>query len=168
MHSKEAFGKSKHTASGFMSACREVINQRNQAAHVKNRERNILRHAKLRQLRRSSPERITWALKRMLDAARTTSRQRGLEFRLSLADLEPVSECPAFGWQLVYQAVGTPLDNSASLDRIDSRLGYVPGNVWIISRKANRVKMDSTPYEMRMVADAVEYKFNSVKEKLVA
>jgi hypothetical protein len=42
--------------------------------------------------------------------------------------------------------------DSATVDRIDSRLGYVPGNVIVVSCKANRIKNDATVEEMYRVA----------------
>ena len=47
--------------------------------------------------------------------------------------------------------------NSPSIDKIRPELGYVIGNVAIMSAKANSMKMDaSTPEELRMVADWLE------------
>lgn len=40
--------------------------------------------------------------------------------------------------------------SSPSLDRIDNRMGYVPGNVWVISWKANRMKSDASMEELRV------------------
>jgi hypothetical protein len=158
MHPKTFFSKSKHTASGFRFACKEIISQKNRGFHEKNKERHRLRHKALRQLRMASPERLTWVLKSMLDHARTHAVQsKGrIEFSLTLSDLDLPTHCPVFGWELVYQASGRRQPNSASLDRIDSRLGYVPGNVWVISWRANQIKMDSIVEELRAVANAME------------
>mgnify|MGYP007075817688 CR=1 FL=1 len=56
-----------------------------------------------------------------------------------------------------------------SLDRIDSSKGYIKGNVWVISLRANRIKNDSTPQELRLIADKVEERLsqlnNSHKEE---
>ena len=41
---------------------------------------------------------------------------------------------------------------SASLDRIDSSLGYIKGNVIIVSYKANRIKQDASIHEIEKVA----------------
>jgi hypothetical protein len=46
--------------------------------------------------------------------------------------------------------------SSPSLDRIRPELGYVPGNVAVISYKANAIKQGATPEELRAVADWLE------------
>jgi hypothetical protein len=70
--------------------------------------------------------------------------------------------------QLEYHR-GVKQDNSYSLDRIDSSKGYVKGNIWVISLRANRIKNDSTPQELRLIADKVEERLlqsnNSYKEE---
>jgi hypothetical protein len=43
-------------------------------------------------------------------------------------------------------------DCSFSLDRIDSSKGYIKGNVWIISHKANTMKSASTLEEFLLMA----------------
>lgn len=103
-----------------------------------------------------SPDREAIVLKRLLSSARRNAGGRGHEFKLKIGDLEIVTHCPIFGMKLVYGSSGGAKDNSASLDRIDSKLGYIPGNVWVISWKANRIKSSSTPEELRKVADAVD------------
>jgi len=45
--------------------------------------------------------------------------------------------------------------NSPSLDRIDPTKGYVKGNVWIISHKANTFKSYATHEELKILTDAV-------------
>ena len=42
-----------------------------------------------------------------------------------------------------------------SLDRINPKLGYVKGNVQVISWRANNIKRDATAEELRLVADFV-------------
>jgi hypothetical protein len=41
----------------------------------------------------------------------------------------------------------------ASLDRIDHQKGYVPGNVRVISLRANLLRKDMTCHELRALAD---------------
>jgi hypothetical protein len=45
--------------------------------------------------------------------------------------------------------------NSPSLDRIDPTKGYVKGNVWIISSKANTFKSYATHEELKILTEAV-------------
>lgn len=60
--------------------------------------------------------------------------------------------CPILKIQLCYTNT-KPLDNSPSLDRIDSTKGYIPNNVHIISWRANRIKSNATPEELKMLAE---------------
>ena len=46
------------------------------------------------------------------------------------------SHCPVFGMPLEI-GQGVPTDNSPSLDKIIPALGYIPGNVLVVSNKAN-------------------------------
>ena len=103
-----------------------------------------------------SPDREMIILRRLLSSASRNAGKRGHKFKLKIEDLEIVTHCPIFGMKLTYGSSGGARDNSASLDRIDSKLGYIPGNVWIISWKANRIKSSSTPEELRKIADAVD------------
>lgn len=54
--------------------------------------------------------------------------------------------CPILGIPLVFSS--SQLPQSPSLDRIDNRLGYVPGNVQVVSWRANELKKDATPREL--------------------
>lgn len=74
-------------------------------------------------------------------------------FDIEFADIEFPKRCPIFDIELDYFVSGK--DNSAEFDRIDSTKGYVKGNVWIICRRANRVKNDGTAEEHRLISNAM-------------
>lgn len=61
--------------------------------------------------------------------------------------------CPVLGTEMVYGGTGSIKDNSASIDRFDTTKGYIKGNVWIISDKANRMKSDATIDDIKKVYD---------------
>jgi hypothetical protein len=42
------------------------------------------------------------------------------------------------------------------LDRVIPELGYVPGNVAVISLRANTMKQDATAAELRVLADWID------------
>lgn len=61
------------------------------------------------------------------------------------------SHCPILGIPLFKGKSGGEA-NSPSLDRIEPELGYVPGNIVVISNRANRLKSDATIDELRAIA----------------
>lgn len=52
---------------------------------------------------------------------------------------------------------------SPSLDRRDPALGYVPGNVWVISNRANTMKNDARPDELIKFAKSILKEFDETK-----
>ena len=82
---------------------------------------------------------------RLWHGAKSRSSLRGIDFDIDLEDVVIPELCPILGLKL------ERLDNdaAASLDRIDPSLGYVRGNVWVISNKANRMKSNASLEELR-------------------
>lgn len=88
-------------------------------------------------------------------SAKARAKQRGEEFSINIEDIIVPERCPILNIPLKYNR-GIKRDDSYSLDRIDSNKGYIKGNIWVISLRANRIKNDSTPQELRLIADKVE------------
>lgn len=82
--------------------------------------------------------------------AKKRAKLKGLEFSIDPTDISIPEVCPLLGTPLI-RNVGVLGPSSPSLDRIDSKLGYVKGNVWVISYRANAIKSDSTIEEMRTI-----------------
>lgn len=92
--------------------------------------------------------------KRMIYAARTRAKVKGLEFNISEEDIVVPEFCPYLGFKLERSPkVKSP--NSPSLDRIDNSKGYVKGNVQVISNKANVMKQDVSVETLVKFAKAV-------------
>ena len=66
-------------------------------------------------------------------------------------DIKIPLNCPILQIPLINSLGGKSIDNSPSLDRIDSSKGYIKGNVRIISMRANRLKQDSTIDELKKI-----------------
>lgn len=82
--------------------------------------------------------------------SRKGAKQRGLEHTISVDDLRPLpTHCPVLGIELSYD--GGDGSNNASIDRVDSRKGYIPGNVRIISWRANMLRSNGTLNEHRLI-----------------
>lgn len=89
--------------------------------------------------------------------AKTRARKKGVEFSIAETDILIPETCPLLGVPLV-SGRGKKGHNqfSPSLDRIDSTKGYVPGNVWVISRRANTAKNDLTLLELKTLVRNLE------------
>lgn len=85
------------------------------------------------------------------------AKENGVSFSLELADIPDIPHhCPILGIEIKANEKSGPLDSSPSLDRLVPSLGYVPGNVRIISNRANRIRSDATANELRLIAEDAE------------
>lgn len=82
---------------------------------------------------------------------RENTKRTRHEWAITMADLEWPLVCPILGCELDWFA-DTRQENSPSIDRRDSSKGYIPGNVRIISWRANRIKNDGTAEEHEAIA----------------
>lgn len=90
--------------------------------------------------------------KRLLAQAKHRAKKRGLPFNIDLMDVEIPSHCPVLGIPILVSSQRGNCANSPSIDRIIPSLGYVKGNVLVISIQANRIKTNATPEEILLVA----------------
>jgi len=111
------------------------------AYQQRNRKRLV---AKARQWKRDNPQRALFLWKR------SDARRRGTDFTIEMIDLDWPKDCPVHGVRLLYgpdHGVNNP--DQATIDRIDNSLGYISGNVAIMSRRANILKRDATLAELQ-------------------
>lgn len=83
----------------------------------------------------------------LLAAAQARARMKHLPFSITVADVVIPATCPV---------LGIPLDkrdrnHAASIDEVVQGLGYVPGNITVISGRANRIKSDATVEDITKV-----------------
>jgi hypothetical protein len=76
----------------------------------------------------------------------------GIEFTINFGDIDFPTHCPILGIELDYFSENGWSENSPSFDRLNSFLGYVKGNVAIISMRANRLKNNGTAEEHEKIA----------------
>jgi len=96
------------------------------------------------------------AISEILSQAKKRAKQDGLPFLLMPADIQIPDLCPVFGTPLIQGTGKGPSPMSPSLDKIIPALGYVPGNVRIMSHKANVMKNDATPEQLLAFANWVQ------------
>lgn len=75
----------------------------------------------------------------LLKSAKTRAKKQNLAFDLELEDLIIPTYCPILEIEL-FKGIGKICNNSPSVDRIIPELGYIKGNVKVISHLANIMK----------------------------
>ena len=93
----------------------------------------------------------------LFNIAKQRSKKKNIEFSITVEDLKMPEVCPLLGIKL--DSYSDDIDVHPSIDRIDSSKGYIKGNVWIISHKANRVKSDATSDELIKIGMALKELF---------
>lgn len=103
----------------------------------------------------------------ILRDARSRAKKRGTPFTIQHSDIIIPQKCPIFGLKLVVgQGRGRGREaikdskkyNTASLDEIVSGDGYVSGNVWVISWRANDLKKNASAEELTRIAQMIDAK----------
>lgn len=89
-------------------------------------------------------------VKKILSRCKSRSKLHNLEFNLTEDDIVIPSVCP-----VLLVPFNDSLEYTPSVDRIDPTKGYIKGNVQIMSNKANRMKSNATPTELRLFAQWV-------------
>lgn len=96
----------------------------------------------------SDPVKYLWS------RAKRRAAQKGVPFAIEPSDIVIPERCPILGIPLRIGVHGFRVhefggdEDSMSLDRIVPELGYVPGNVAVISWRANRLKNNATLDEL--------------------
>jgi hypothetical protein len=147
------FSKDKHQKSGYKCACKSCSAL--VFATFMASEGYVRRQKKAAATRKHEKENdpvSRWAAI-AIGNARRRAKEIGLPCTITKAWLvnAAVTHCPLLEVPLDYAAT-VSCATSASVDRIDSTQGYVPGNCKVISFKANRIKSNATYEEVLRVA----------------
>lgn len=156
----EMFHKDRNNRDGMRSQCK-ACTRLSQAAYFAKRGGRAIRQAYVK----ANPVlRITAMLVRK---ARSRAKEKNLPFDIDLDYIRAMagenaqfaSHCPILGipleWSCRRSNKSIPLPGSPSLDRIVPERGYVKGNIWIISHRANAIKNNATHEELKLVTKAV-------------
>ncbi len=92
-------------------------------------------------------EKILW------HAAKRRAVRLGLPFDIEPSDIVIPERCPVFGVEFTRAVGAGSKPTSPTLDRIHPEMGYVRGNIAVISKWANDVKSYGTAAEHRRVAE---------------
>ncbi len=99
----------------------------------------------------------------LLERIRSKCKKENIPFNLTIDDLVIPTHCPILGMPLQFgvkavsdfrnkKKAAVPLD-SPSVDRIVPELGYIKGNVVVVSYRANMIKTNASVDELIKVAE---------------
>jgi hypothetical protein len=111
------------------------------------------RRASRKKYELNNPKKI-WAKYANKDAKKRAIK-KNIPHTITAAYIESIMTdyCPIYGTEFKWTGNGCILPTSANLDRIDPTLGYVEGNVVVISSKANNIKSAYKAADLYKVAD---------------
>lgn len=82
--------------------------------------------------------------------AKKRAKDYNIPFNITKEDIVIPELCPILGIKLEVSS-GKTSDNSYTLDKIVPELGYIKGNVVVLSHRANRIKSDANQVEIEML-----------------
>jgi len=92
---------------------------------------------------------------KLLSSAKSRAKINNIPFSITKEDITLTTHCPILGLELKVGREGRVEGNSFTLDKVIPDLGYVKGNVMIISNKANRLKSNSTLRELEAIVEYI-------------
>jgi len=139
--------------SAYAKRTRPARNMAERSWYLRNRDYAREMHRKMR-VRRRNRDPVAYMIKR----AEAAAKWQGLAFNLKRDDLFIPSVCPVLGMKLIWprKPDSRRRDNMPTIDRVNSRRGYVRGNVMVISFRANILKRDATLDELKALVRYVE------------
>jgi hypothetical protein len=155
----EMFAKNRSKKDGLQYWCRSCKSKQSSNYYVNGGKEKVRSYNKL------NPVKVITA--QLVRDARERARDKCLPFDIDLYyirsmvgnNAELSSHCPVFGipleWSCQRNQGRGPHPYAPSIDRIDPERGYVKGNVWIISYRANTIKSNATHEELKLVTKAV-------------
>lgn len=99
--------------------------------------------------------------KQLLAVKKSQAKKNNIPFDLKDGDLEYPEICPILGIFLEH-GNGILGDASPTIDRINPSLGYIRGNVQVISLLANRMKNSANPEQLLKFADWVRKTYGDI------
>lgn len=98
----------------------------------------------------------------LIALAKDRARKKGVPFSLTIDDLDIPSRCPVLGIPIKFSKM-KDRHSSPSIDRLSSELGYVPGNIIIVSWLANDIRRNFNPDQIIAVGQFYKTLLQSIQ-----
>ncbi len=87
-------------------------------------------------------------VKKFFQNLKGRAKRENILFNLDMEDIVIPEFCPVLGIPII---TFSNSDNSPSVDKFNPKLGYVKDNIYVISKRANRIKCDANIEELEKV-----------------
>jgi hypothetical protein len=105
---------------------------------------------------------------RMFHASKSRAKKENIPHTLELSDITIPEYCPVLGMKLCLENKKIHQENSPSLDKLIPALGYVKGNIRVISFRANWLKQNASWEELMAVANWLKGETNGAGRESTA
>jgi len=133
-----AFGKDKQKKDGLRAYCRVCMKAKGTSEGAKKAQTKFTDN---------NPESV------MYSNAKQRAKREGLPFNLKPTDIDIPDVCPALGIPMKRSNVIS--EGSPTLDKVIPELGYIRGNIVVISNLANRMKSNHTSEQLQLVVNYI-------------
>lgn len=160
--SLDDYSKSKQNKDGLQYVCKKCQASIKQEYYKNNPDKRWHKKRPEESLSRSQAYKIRNWEKTMYLCAKNNAYKKGREFNIDLRDIVIPVYCPLLGIKLTRILNKGRVGSNPSLDRIDNSKGYIKGNVMVISDKANRIKMNLSMNELRLLSENIKKLYNDI------
>tara|TARA_R110002096_G_scaffold366326_1_gene559715 strand:+ start:15 stop:512 length:498 start_codon:yes stop_codon:yes gene_type:complete len=129
----------KKSKDGYEQRCISCIRESAAISYIKNKDKHLERRRK---------KYTTDPSFHMFHEAKKRAKRQGVPFTIEKSDIKIPDKCPVLGIPLYVGKKGTSA-HSPSLDKYVPELGYVKGNIHVISLKANTMKSNATSADVQ-------------------
>jgi len=154
------FHKDKRTKDGLYKWCKSCKKEYDLIYRKTDKIQNLYKSKEYRNRKKEYKKwrDMTDPREQLLISAKARAKKYNIPFNLTIDDIELRAYCPLLEIKLErkqYGKVGSFNPNSPSLDRIIPSLGYVKGNIEVISMKANIMKNNASIEELKTFANNI-------------
>ena len=146
----EFFYKQIGNTSGYNKTCKKCICKKLRDNYIpkeykkKPKNLNCISQTKAYRRKNSLEFRRNNIVKQIIYGVKSSAKKRGLDFNLEDSDIVIPKRCPYLGFKMTTGVGNGKIYSNPSVDRINSELGYVKGNIQIISNMANTMKSNAS------------------------
>lgn len=146
------FNRDKRVSDGCTARCKKCKKKYVQN-FLKDPNRLKEHNQRIMKWRKSKPERCLWI------SAKGRAKKFSVPFTIDVSDIIIPTVCPVLKIPLIPNK-GKICQNSPTLDRVIPHLGYVPGNIAVVSARANTIKNNASKEELALVLQWLTEKTN--------